>query len=48
MADAIEAAGIVGTDILDVTVTNEIHEAVEDGYWWSMTVYWSPAEADTK
>jgi hypothetical protein len=46
MADAIEAEGIVCTDILDVTVTNEIHEDVEDGYWWSMSIYWSPGDAD--
>ena len=47
MADAIEAEGIVGTDILDVTVTSEVHEDVEDGDWWSMSIYWSPEEADT-
>jgi hypothetical protein len=41
MADAIEAEGITGDDILDLTVSNEIHEDVEDGCWWSMTVYWS-------
>ena len=48
MADAMEAEGIVGTDILDVTVSNEIHEDIEDGYWWSMSIYWSPDEADGK
>ena len=41
MADAIEAEGITGDDILDLTVLNEMHEDVEDGFWWSMTVYWS-------
>ena len=46
MADAIEAEGIVGTDILDVTVTSEVHEDVEDGDWWSMSIYWSPHEGD--
>ena len=46
MADAIEAEGIVGTDILDVTVTSGVHEDVEDGDWWSMSIYWSPHEGD--
>lgn len=26
-------------DILDLTVSNEI---IEDGPWWSATLYWSP------
>jgi hypothetical protein len=42
MADAIEAEGIVSNDILGVTVSNEVHEEVEDGYWWAMSIYWSP------
>jgi hypothetical protein len=46
MADQIEAEGIVGTDILDVTVENGVHPDVEDGYWWSMSIYWSPDEAE--
>ena len=48
VADTIEAEGIVCSDILDVTVTNEIHEDVEDGYWWSISIYWSPSKADTR
>ena len=44
MADTIEAQGILGTDILDVTVSNEIHEDVEVGSWWSMPICWSPQE----
>ena len=44
MADTIEAEGILGTDILDVTVSNEIHEDVEVGSWWSMPICWSPQE----
>ena len=43
MADAIDAVGIrCDDDILDVTVKNEIHEDLEDDYWWSMSIYWSP------
>jgi hypothetical protein len=40
VADAIEEHGILPMDILDLTVSEEI---TGDGPWWSVTVYWSPA-----
>jgi hypothetical protein len=48
MADAIEAEGILCADILDVTVRNEIHEDVKVGYWWNMSIYWSPDAIKTE
>ena len=46
MADAIDAEGILGTDILDVTVSNEVDEDVGDGSGWRMSIYWSPDEVE--
>jgi hypothetical protein len=39
LAAEFERRDIKATEILDVTIANEI---TEDGPWWSATVYWSP------
>lgn len=39
LADEIERRQIDPSDVLDLTVSNEI---TEDGPWWSATLYWSP------
>ena len=38
VADDIEERGIAPTDILDLTISNEV---AGDRPWWSVTVYWS-------
>lgn len=39
LADEIEGREVRAMDILDLTVS---HEIIEDGPWWSATLYWSP------
>ena len=41
LADEIERREIDAMDILDLTVSNEV---IEDGPWWSATLYWSPED----
>ena len=43
LAAEIERREISPTNILDVTIANEI---TDDGPWWSGSVYWSAAGAD--
>jgi hypothetical protein len=39
VADEIERLHIDPMEVLDVTIEQEI---MEDGPWWSVSVYWSP------
>lgn len=41
VADAIEEAGILPEDLLDVAISGD--QVNEHGSWWQATVYWAPA-----
>jgi hypothetical protein len=40
VADQIEQEGIEMSELLDVTISQEV---TANGPWWSATVYWAPA-----
>lgn len=39
VADLVESEGIEPTDVLDLTVHQDM---TEHGPWWGITVYWAP------
>ncbi|WP_298989791.1 hypothetical protein [uncultured Pseudokineococcus sp.] len=45
VADHIHLEGIGATEVMDLTVSEEM---TEHGAWWSVTVYWAPSRPADK